>query len=114
VSTLNLVVYTGLTGYSPISSIEEMKNALYFRGDVSTAVDDDPMQSENITGFDVTRPESKTDIKWPLDDIALAGNANLGKGSSFASQELNHAVVIVGWGPCQVKNVSASLDASTP
>lgn len=81
-----------------------MKNALYFRGDVSIAVDDAAL---NLKGF--TWPEDKTDIKWPSDDIALDATANLGLGSSYASQGLNHAVVIVGWGPCEVKNVSASL-----
>ena len=107
---------TGLTGYSSISSIEEMKNALYFRGDVSIAINSAPLKTDDITGFDVTWPEGKSDIKWPSDDISLNGTANLGKGSSYASQGLamTHAVVIVGWGPCEVKNVSASLDASTP
>ena len=81
-----------------------MKNALYFRGDV--AISYDATASE-----DFTWPEDKTDIKWPSDDITLNGTADLGKGNSYSSLVANplHAVVIVGWGPCQVQNVSASL-----
>lgn len=36
-----------------------MKNALYFRGDVSTAVDDDPMQSEDIRALTSQGPKAK-------------------------------------------------------
>ena len=82
-----------------------MKNALYFRGDVAILYD-------ATASEDFTWPEDKTDIKWPSDDITLNGTADLGKGNSYSSlvaaQGINHAVAIVGWGPCQVKNVSAS------
>lgn len=83
-----------------------MKNALYFRGDVAISYDATP-------SLDFKWLEDKTDIKWPSDDISLAGNANLGIGASYSSlvaaQGIDHVVAVVGWGPCQVKNVSVSL-----
>ena len=78
-----------------------MKNALYFRGDVAIMYDAD-------ASLKFSWPEDKTEINWPSDDIALEGETNLGLGSSYAMQGINHVVAIVGWGPCEVKNVSAS------
>lgn len=90
----------GITGYSSIDSIEKMKNALYFRGDVAISYDATPSM-----GFD---PEEGS-VKFPPDDMELHEQANLGEGISIPSTDMtDHAVAIVGWGPCQVKHVSIS------
>ena len=76
-----------------------MKNALYFRGDVSVAYQ--------------TRREDQTDLSGdgkvplPSDNIELHDQAYLGEGLSYPLSGLaGHAVAIVGWGPCQVTHVS--------
>ncbi len=85
-----------MTGYSTINSIEEMKNALHFRGDVAIAYNGD------TTSGDVIEDEN---IKMPPNDIELHEQAYLGEGISYPSGGTNHAVAIVGWGPCQVTHV---------
>ena len=100
-SSHTLILILGITGYSTINSIEEMKNALYFRGDVAIVYNHDATPSDaDFEG---------EDIKMPPNDIDLHEQANLGIGSSYLSDgSLDHAVAIVGWGPCQVTHVSIS------
>lgn len=77
-----------------------MKNALHFRGDVAVSLNADP-----ILGVDL----EDENIKLPPNDIELHEQANLGEGISYPSDEgIDHAVAIVGWGPCQVTHVSIS------
>jgi hypothetical protein len=99
------LVLIGITGYSTIKSVKEMKNALYFRGDVAISYNAAATDSQAYS----LDPEDEN-IKMPPNDIDLHEQANLGKGSSFLSDgsRPNHAVAIVGWGPCQVTEVSVS------
>jgi hypothetical protein len=91
----------GITGYSKINTIEEMKNALVFRGDVAISYNSIPSRSFN--------PEDEN-IKLPPNDFELHEQANLGEGISYSSSTGagTHSVAIVGWGPCQVTHVSSS------
>jgi hypothetical protein len=57
----------GITGYSKINTIEEMKNALVFRGDVAISYDATPSESFN--------PEDEN-IKLPPNDFELHEQAN--------------------------------------
>ncbi len=77
-----------------------MKNALYFRGDVAVGVDDGSLLG--VVSEDAS-------IKFPVDDIDLNEQTDLGEGVSSALGQTNHAVVIIGWGPCQVTHVSVAL-----
>jgi len=89
------LVDTGLTGYSPITTIEEMKNALAFRGDVAAVINAGATQT----------PDELDGVQWPSNDIALNETATLNSGISFPSSEPpNHAIAIVGWGPCTVNH----------
>jgi hypothetical protein len=84
--------WTGIVGYSIIESIEQMKNALYFRGDVAVSVSSNFMKgysySDNFT--------------WPSDDKELHEQADLGWGISSPITSINHLVAVIGWGPCEV------------
>jgi len=87
------LVDTGLTGYSPITTIEEMKNALAFRGDVAAMLNAGATRT----------PDELDGVQWPSNDIALHETATLNSGISFPSSvPPDHAIAIVGWGPCAV------------
>ena len=77
-----------------------MKNALYFRGDVSVAYD-----SKSTPGsLELSEDDS---IQMPANNIELHEQADLGFGSSYPSPDSpGHAAAVVGWGPCQVAHVS--------
>ena len=65
-----------ITGYSTINSIEEMKNALYYRGDVAVGYLAAATPGDDLSGNGVVFPES---------DIDLHEQADLGEGISFSS-----------------------------
>jgi len=89
------LVDIGLTGYSPITTVEEMKNALAFRGDVAAMINAGATQT----------PDELDGVQWPSNDISLHETATLNSGNSFSSSEPpNHAITIVGWGPCTVNH----------
>jgi len=76
-----------------------MKNALYFRGDVSVGYSVRVEDMEDLSG------EGK--VPLPEDNIELHEQAYLGEGISYPFPgKTDHAVAIVGWGPCQVTHVS--------
>jgi hypothetical protein len=76
---------TGIKGYSTLKSKEEMKNAIYYRGDISILYN------------------AGRSMHW-----APSGDVNfpkfLGQGLSVPSstEGVDHAVVVIGWGPCLV------------
>lgn len=74
-----------------------MKNALYYRGDVAVGYLAAATPGDDLSGNGVVFPES---------DIDLHEQADLGEGISFSSPGSNHAVAIIGWGPCRVTHVS--------
>ena len=79
-----------------------MKNALHFRGDVAVN-----LKADAIGGLDL----EDENIKLPPNNIELHEQANLGEGISYPSDKATDhvvAIVIVGWGPCQVTHVSIS------
>ena len=89
----------GITGYSPITTVEQMKNALYFRGDVSVAYE--------VRDEDMADLSGDGKVPLPNDNVELHEQAYLGEGISYPYPgSTGHAVVIVGWGPCQVTHVS--------
>ena len=89
----------GITGYSPITTVEQMKNALYFRGDVSVGYQAKREDKMDLSG------DGK--VPLPSDNMELHEQAYLGEGFSYPYLgSANHAVAIVGWGPCQVTHVS--------
>jgi hypothetical protein len=78
-----------------INRIEEMKNALYYRGD--------PVVSYQVPTIQV-KYSDPSDYIWPSDKLEEHENAHLGRGASSADKNINHAVAIVGWGPCNVEH----------
>jgi hypothetical protein len=81
---------TGIVGYSTIKNIDQMKNALYFRGDVGVSI--------NAGGLGGPYSDNYT---WPSDNKDLHEQAYLGMGVSN-TPGTNHGVAIIGWGPCRV------------
>ena len=77
-----------------INTIEEMKNALYYRGD--------PVVSYKVP--DEYKYSDPSDYIWPSDKLEEHGNAHLGRGASSADKNTDHSVAIVGWGPCNVEH----------
>ena len=79
-----------------------MKNALYFRGDVAVGY--------QVRGEDMSDLSGDGKVPLPSDDIELHEQAYLGEGISYSypypDSAGQHAVAIVGWGPCQVTHVS--------
>ena len=78
-----------------------MKNALYFRGDVSVGYYHGVTPGSDLSG------EGK--VPLPDDNIELHEQAYLGEGLSYSLNDdeiPDHAVAIVGWGPCRVTHVS--------
>ena len=76
-----------------------MKNALYYRGDVAVAYDADSTPGDDLSG--------DVEVPLPESDIDLHEQADLGEGISFSSAGApDHAVAIIGWGPCRVTHVS--------
>jgi hypothetical protein len=91
---------TGMVGYSPIKSIDEMKNALYFRGDVAVG----------IAANDMLGGPYSDNFTWPSDDKELHEQADLGLGTSSPNTGINHVVAIIGWGPCRVIPCNSDSD----
>ncbi|CAB9524772.1 Cathepsin L-like proteinase [Seminavis robusta] len=75
--------HTGITGYSNLSSVEEMKNALYYHGDVSISLSVGFGWYSDFTSL----------VSWPF---------FLGQGISGEPEPANHAITVIGWGPCLV------------
>jgi hypothetical protein len=89
-----------VVGYSKIESIDQMKNALYFRASHE-------LKASNGLYSDIS------EILWPSDNKDLHEEAHLGRGFSAPSGgtvKVNHAVVVVGWGPCTVKPCNSDSD----
>lgn len=80
-----------------------MKNALYFRGDVAVSYDADATPQDDFSG---KNGEVPCVVPLPESDIDLHEQADLGEGISFSPVNLDHAVAIIGWGPCRVTHVS--------
>merc|ERR1712238_113030 len=80
---------TGVKGYSSLETKAEMKNAIYYHGDIS-----------------VTIVVSKLFRKWkPTEDVSWPHFFGKGMSIEEDSQSIllnNHAVNIIGWGPCLV------------
>lgn len=77
-TTLDMV-QTGVTGYSTLKSVEEMKNALYYRGDIAIS-----LQFGGPWYADFTNQ-----VSWPF---------FLGVGMSGEPLPSNHAIAVIGWG----------------
>ena len=75
-----------------------MKNALYFRGDVAVSYGSAATPMADLSG--------NGEVPLPESDIDLHEQADLGEGISFSSPGADHAVAIIGWGPCRVTHVS--------
>lgn len=99
----------GITGYSKLASTEQIKNALFYLGDVAASVNwlfgnDNPdnlmFNVANTTGVD------SEGVIWPSIIKAEHDKAHVGAGFSFSSDSIrrNHVVAIVGWAPCTVKD----------
>jgi hypothetical protein len=109
--TPNEVIFissTGIVGYSIIESIDQMKNALYFRGDVGVSIDAGglPGQSEfsDLSSY-------SDNFTWPSDDQDLHEQAHLGRGVSVPFPgSTDHVVAVVGWGPCTVIPCNSDSD----
>lgn len=78
------MIDTGITGYSLLTTNEQIKNALVFVGDVAIS-----------TGTEGWGGDWVTPLSWP---------SFLGHGLSQAvgAEAPVHAITIVGWGQCQV------------
>ena len=87
---LYFLLSIGITGYSTILPF-------YYRGDVAVGYLAAATPGDDLSGNGVVFPES---------DIDLHEQADLGEGISFSSPGSNHAVAIIGWGPCRVTHVS--------
>jgi hypothetical protein len=90
---------TGIVGYSIIESIDQMKNALYFRGDVGVTLSSGLLsEGEYIM---VSKFFYGDNFTWPSDDKDLHEEAFLGIGASGFTGG-GHLVAVIGWGPCRV------------
>jgi hypothetical protein len=89
---------TGIVGYSTIKNIDQMKNALYFRGDVGVTFNSGGLLDQYSDNF-----------TWPSDDKDLHEEAYLGRGASGPTG-FGHVVAVIGWGPCSVIPCNSDSD----
>jgi hypothetical protein len=100
------ISWTGIVRYSIIKSIAQMKNALYFRGDVGTSV-----SASNMPGRESSDISAYSDnFTWPSDDQDLHEQGHLGRGISVPKAVMDHAVAVIGWGPCTVTPCNSDSD----
>ncbi|OEU08579.1 cysteine proteinase [Fragilariopsis cylindrus CCMP1102] len=78
-------IQTGIKGYSMLRNKAEMKNAIYNHGDISVSLGAGPM------------------LDWiPSEDVSWPHFLGTGLSGYASDDELDHAVNIIGWGPCLV------------
>jgi uncharacterized membrane protein YhdT len=89
-----ILVDTGITAYSYLNGADQIKNALYYRGDVAVSV-----SSKGLLSFNPDRS-----VIFPTNNDNKVANLGMGISMHASIEELDHSVVIVGWAPCAVKS----------
>ena len=94
-----LVDTEGVSDVYQLFTLEEKKHALVHHGDL--------VMRMNVFALPAYAPgpieySPINEITWPCDTKPCENPTNLGKGASAFYERTNHAVAVIGWGPCQV------------